>query len=125
MRLEYWSDVIHGRDLVRAIFTWVDAKIELFPVVQPDLGQPGVIVIDYLGSAARKSVRGRLPEDVAYVGAGSNHQLAPAHPDLKTHAGKLKHAHAKAKRVETQNANSSGNCRLRMGTSQDERNQTS
>jgi hypothetical protein len=72
------------------VFTWVDAKIELFPVVQPDFGQPSVIVIDYLGSAARKSVRGRLPEDVANVGAGGNHQLAPAHPDLKSHAGKLK-----------------------------------
>ena len=38
----------HFGVFVVALFTWIDAKIELFPVVQPDFCQSCVIVIDDL-----------------------------------------------------------------------------
>jgi len=40
-------------------------------------------VVDNLRGPARKRVGRRLPEDVTDVGAGGDHQLTAAHPDLK------------------------------------------
>jgi len=65
-------------------FTWVDAKIELFPIVQPHFSKPSIIVVDDFGGAAWKGVGGRLPEHVAHVGTCGDHKLTTAHPYLYT-----------------------------------------
>lgn len=65
--------------------TWVNAVVKVFPVVQPDLGQPGVVVVDYLAGAARETVGGGLAEHVADVRAGGDLQHPPTHPDLPQH----------------------------------------
>ena len=62
--------------------TWADGEEELLPLVQPDLGEPGVVVVDNLGRAAGERVRGRLAEHVAHVRAGGDQELAAASPNL-------------------------------------------
>ena len=62
--------------------TWVNGKIKLLPVIQPDLGQPGVVVVDDARRAAGERVGRRFPEDVAHVRAGRDLQGTAAHPDL-------------------------------------------
>ena len=49
--------------------TWVEAKVKVLPLVEPDLCQAGVVVVDDLGRAAGERVGRRLAEDVADVRA--------------------------------------------------------
>ena len=63
--------------------TWIDAKIELFPLIKPHFCQPGIIMVDNLWSAPRKSIRGRFSENMPNMWAGGNHQFTTTHPDLQ------------------------------------------
>ena len=63
--------------------TWIDAKIELFPLIKPHFCQPGIVMVDNLWSAPRKSIRGRFSENMPNVWASGNHQFTTAHPDLQ------------------------------------------
>ena len=62
--------------------TWIDAKIELFPLIKPNFCQPGIIMVDYFGGTPRKGIRGRFSENMPNMRAGGNHQFTPAHPNL-------------------------------------------
>lgn len=67
---------------VCSLLTWVEAVVELFPVVQPNLDQTGIIVIDNLRGAAGERVRRRLAKHVTHAGAGRDLEHAAAHPHL-------------------------------------------
>lgn len=62
--------------------TWVDVVVELLPLVEPDLGQAGVVVVDNATRPSGERVGGRLAEHVADVRAGRYFQGATAHPYL-------------------------------------------
>lgn len=64
------------------MLTWIKTVVELFPVVQPNLDQTGIIVIDYLRGAAGEGVRRRFAEHVTHTGAGRDLEHAAAHPHL-------------------------------------------
>ena len=68
--------------LEQALHTWVEAKVEVTPLVQPDGGQAGIVAVDHLGGAAGEGVRRRLAEDVAHVRARRDQDLAAAGPHL-------------------------------------------
>lgn len=57
---------------VQPDLTWVNAVIELFPVVQPHLGETRVVFVYNFGSAPWEGVRGGLAEHVAHVGASGD-----------------------------------------------------
>ena len=63
--------------------TWIDTEIKLLPLVQPDLGQPGVVVVDDGGCAAGEGIGRGLPEHMTDVRARGYQHLAAAHPDLE------------------------------------------
>lgn len=65
-----------------SLLTWIKTVVELFPVVQPNLDQTGIIVIDYLRGAAGEGVRRRFAEHVTHTGAGRDLEHAAAHPHL-------------------------------------------
>jgi hypothetical protein len=66
----------------RSSITWVNIEKELLPLVEPDAGQPRVVVVDNVCRAARERVGSRLAEDVTHVGAGRDQENAAARPHL-------------------------------------------
>ena len=63
----------------------VETEVEMFPVVHPDLGQPGVVVVDYLRGPTREGVGGRLPEHVTHPTARGDQESSATHPDPERH----------------------------------------
>ena len=62
--------------------TWINTKIELLPLVQPNLGESCIVVVDDLRRASREHVRRGLAEDVTHVGTCRDHQFTATHPNL-------------------------------------------
>lgn len=68
---------------MQLMLTWIDAKIEFFPLIKPHFSKSGIVVVNYFWSAPRKGVRGGLSKNMAHMRASGNHQLPATHPDLK------------------------------------------
>ena len=69
--------------LLLSLRTWIDAKIELFPLIKPHFCQPGIIMVDNLWSSPRKSIRGWFSENMPNMWTSGNHQFTTAHPNLQ------------------------------------------
>lgn len=63
--------------------TWTNTIKERAPIVHPDVGESGIVVVYNVTSAAGKSVRRRLAENMADVRARYNQQCAAARPHLE------------------------------------------
>lgn len=63
--------------------TWANVIVELFPLVKPNLGEPGIVVVDDAAGAAGEWVRGGFAEHVAHMWARGYFQYATAHPHLR------------------------------------------
>lgn len=62
--------------------TWVNIVVEMLPLVQPDLGEPRVVVVHHSAGAAREGIGRRLAEHVADVRARRDLKPPAAHPHL-------------------------------------------
>lgn len=62
--------------------TWGDTEIEILPLVQPDLGQSGVVPVDDVRGASGKGIRSRFAKHVAHVRTRGYQNGATASPDL-------------------------------------------
>lgn len=73
---------IHKKRAAALQWTWVDIVVEMLPVVEPHLGEAGVVMVDHAARAAGERVRRGLAEHVAHVRARRYLERAAAHPHL-------------------------------------------
>ena len=85
--LKLLPQLLSGRDVAAVNFPrqWVETEVEIFPAVHPDLGQPGVVVVDDVRGSPRKGVGRGLPEHVAHSAAGGDQESSPTHPHSEGH----------------------------------------
>ena len=72
--LKLLPQFLSGRDVPPVNFPRhrVETEVEIFPVVHPDLGQSGVVMVDDLRGSPREGVGCCLSEDVTHPAAGGD-----------------------------------------------------
>ena len=55
------------------VLTWIDAKIEFFPLIKPNFCQSGIVMINNFRGTPWEGIGGRLPENMTHMAASGYH----------------------------------------------------
>ena len=53
--------------------TWIDAKVEFFPLIKPYFCQSGIVMVDNFRGTPWEGIWGRFSENMTHVATSGNH----------------------------------------------------